>query len=90
MDLNDTLAYYYQHGPHVAMRFADAVRAGEQDIMGFPEMAYSPSGKLRMLRIMRFPYSLVYLPIKSDILIIAVAHHKRRPDYWKHRLRDVN
>ena len=53
-------------------------------------MACSLGGKLRVLRVTKFPYSLVYRSSESDILIIAVAHHKRRPAYWKSRFRDVN
>ena len=89
-DLNEALAYYNERNPSVAQRFADAVRAEEQTILDFPEIAYSLGSKLRILRVTKFPYSLVYLPIEDDILIIAVAHHKRRPDYWKSRLRKAN
>lgn len=89
-DLNEALAYYSQRSPDAAQRFADAVRTEEQAILDFPEMAYSLGGKLRILRVTRFPYSLVYLPVEDDILIIAVAHHRRRPAYWKSRLRNVN
>lgn len=89
-DLNEALAYYNQRSPDAARRFADAVRAEEQAILNFPEMAYSLGGTLRVLRVTRFPYSLVYLPLGGNILIIAVAHHKRLPAYWKSRLRDIN
>ena len=89
-DLNEALAYYNQRSPDAARRFADAVRAEQHAILDFPEMAYSLGGTLRVLRVTRFPYSLVYLPLEGNILIIAVAHHKRRPTYWKSRLRSVN
>ena len=89
-DLNEALAYYTQRNVYAAQRFVDAVRAREQTILDFPEMAYSLGGKLRVLRVTKFPYSLVYRSIESDILIIAVAHHKRRPAYWKNRLRNVD
>ena len=89
-DMNEALSYYNQRSPDAAQRFADAVRAEEQAILDFPEMAYSLGGKLRILRVARFPYSLVYLPVEDEILIIAVAHHRRRPAYWKSRLRNVN
>lgn len=89
-DLNEALAYYNLRSPDAAQRFADAVHAEEQAILDFPEMAYSLGGKLRVRRVTRFPYSLVYLSLEGNILIIAVAHHKRRPAYWKSRLRNVN
>ncbi len=35
----------------------------------------------------QFPFSIVYM-IQSDetIFILAVAHHKRKPGYWRKRL----
>ncbi len=34
---------------------------------------------------MRFPYSLVYSVRPNEIRIVAVAHQKRRPFYWRAR-----
>jgi plasmid stabilization system protein ParE len=33
----------------------------------------------------RFPYSLVYTVSGEEIRILAVAHHNRRPGYWRGR-----
>jgi len=33
-----------------------------------------------------FPFSIVYLDDPDSIRIVAVAHHKSRPGYWKSRL----
>lgn len=33
----------------------------------------------------RFPFSLIYR-IKEDIVeVVAIAHHKRKPGYWRYR-----
>lgn len=37
----------------------------------------------------RFPYSTVYVALDEHGHVIAVPHHKRRPGYWRRRLRDV-
>jgi len=34
----------------------------------------------------RFPYSMTYSIENDFILIIAVAHQNRNPDYWKDRV----
>jgi hypothetical protein len=34
----------------------------------------------------RFPFALVYAVDKTEILIVAVAHTHRRPEYWHDRL----
>jgi hypothetical protein len=32
-----------------------------------------------------FPFSLVYRVRHAEIEIVAVAHHRRRPGYWRSR-----
>ena len=34
----------------------------------------------------RFPFSVVYLDDPELVTIVAVAHSKRKPGYWKDRL----
>jgi plasmid stabilization system protein ParE len=33
-----------------------------------------------------FPYSLVYFAEKHIVAVVAVAHEKRKPAYWRKRL----
>jgi hypothetical protein len=33
----------------------------------------------------RFPFSLVYAHVGDYIEVLAVMHHRRHPDYWRHR-----
>lgn len=39
----------------------------------------------RRLLATRFPYQLVYHVRPNEIVVVALAHLKRRPGYWKHR-----
>jgi toxin ParE1/3/4 len=34
----------------------------------------------------RFPFSLIVLPQKHEMIILALAHHSRKPAYWLDRL----
>lgn len=34
-----------------------------------------------------FPYGVIYYATDSEIVIVAYAHEKRRPGYWKHRVK---
>jgi hypothetical protein len=36
----------------------------------------------------RFPFSIVYYTVDDIVRVVAVAHGKRRPGYWRRRLRD--
>jgi toxin ParE1/3/4 len=40
----------------------------------------------RRFVLQRFPFSIVYLDDPDLVTIIAVAHAKRKPGYWKERL----
>ena len=33
----------------------------------------------------KFPFSVVYAVRETEIVILAVAHFKRRPGYWRER-----
>lgn len=39
----------------------------------------------RKLRVNRFPYNLVYRILPDEVLVLAIAHHRRRPAYWLDR-----
>jgi plasmid stabilization system protein ParE len=43
------------------------------------------TGKARRVLVNRFPYQVVYHLTPTDVIIVAVAHLKRRPNYWKDR-----
>jgi len=41
----------------------------------------------RLYRFNRFPYLLIYLELTPDrVLVLAVAHQRRLPGYWRRRL----
>ena len=43
----------------------------------------------RRVNLKRFPYYIAYLQIEDVIWIVAVAHARRRPFYWRDRLGDL-
>lgn len=47
---------------------------------------YSGAREIRRCLFRRFPYSAIYIHLPDKILVIAIAHGKRRPYYWKDRL----
>jgi len=66
-------------------RFFAEVQRAESLIERFPESApeIAPGIRKRLLR--KFRYSLIYSIEKDSLLVLAVAHHSRRPDYWVRR-----
>jgi len=41
---------------------------------------------IRRYRMRRFPYNVVYAIESDRVMVVAVAHAKRRPLYWRKRL----
>jgi toxin ParE1/3/4 len=41
--------------------------------------------EVRQLPVFRFPYRVVYLVTSRELRVLAVAHTRRRPEYWRSR-----
>lgn len=41
---------------------------------------------VRRIRMKRFPYTVLYREVSDTVQVLAVAHHRRRPQYWLGRL----
>lgn len=40
----------------------------------------------RRIILKRFPYDVVVIERATEVIVIAVAHHARKPGYWRERL----
>jgi plasmid stabilization system protein ParE len=68
--------------------FLAAVREARKLIEEHPNIGSAMRGAKRGergLMVRRFPYQLIYYVRSDDIVLVAVAHTKRRPGYWKRR-----
>ena len=48
-----------------------------------------PLGKRRVRRIQmgRFPYHVVFVVGQLNVTVLAVSHQRRRPGYWRERMK---
>jgi hypothetical protein len=68
-------------------RFRLALRHAIASIRDAPERWPADAQGLRQYRLRGFPYRLIYWTEGDYTLVVAIAHSKRRPGYWKARLR---
>lgn len=88
----EAAAWYEKARPGLGLEFDYAINAApdllEQDIVPLssaPGVAGMRGVKRLLLR--RFPYAVVVRARDTEIVVIAFAHHARRPGYWRDRLR---
>jgi toxin ParE1/3/4 len=60
------------------------LRRGELPPLVLPELG--PNSQVRRVLLDRFPYAVVFVEHDDGIHVIAFAHHKRQPSYWRDRL----
>jgi plasmid stabilization system protein ParE len=77
--------YYESQAENLGLDFILAVERSYQRLMTFPESGHSFGSRLRRVLVPGFPYGLLYRADPNRILIVAVAHLRRRPGYWRHR-----
>ena len=86
-EFTEAVRWYEERRRGLGAEFFDAVSAAMLLIEARPEIgtSLSPDALTRRLLVARFPYQIVYHLTSTEIVIVAVAHLKRRPGYWKRR-----
>ena len=51
-----------------------------------PQIGQRIHEEFRSIVLARFPYSIVYAVESERILVVAAAHQRRRPGYWRQRI----
>ena len=69
--------------------FLAEARKSQERIAELPSAARKVRGSIRRRRIQKFPYVIHYSVEADEIVVIAVAHRRRRPEYWANRLKDT-
>lgn len=84
-EFREASRYYENESPGIGLAFIAEVHRVISSVISHPLSTKTVRGNLRCKVLLHFPYNLIY-SIESDlILIVAVAHQKRRPTYWRSR-----
>lgn len=85
-EIDDAFAWYLERSPQAAETFVGEATNAVALIRSSPTLWPSFEVGTRRYVLRKFPYSIIYREIEGAIEVIAVAHHKRRPRYWRKRL----
>jgi plasmid stabilization system protein ParE len=85
-ELTDAVAYYEFEEPGLGKKFQKEVKSAITRIIHFPTAWSIEQGEIRKCLMHKFPYKILYSLERDHLLVIAIAHQHRRPDYWIDRL----
>lgn len=83
LDAQNARDWYAERSPLAARGFLLELAEAVNAVLEHPRW-YS-RGKARTHRYVfpkRYPFTLIYRLDADEVEIVAVAHHKQRPDYW--------
>lgn len=78
--------YYTEIDRHLGLAFVRSVETAIEQIIRHPTTWPALEEDVRRHLLNRFPYGVHYTMEDDFVLIASVAHMKRKPGYWRHRL----
>lgn len=85
-EFEEAALFYEARVSGLGRSFSGEIERTAALIQEFPDAGAALSGNVRRVRVDRFPYSIVYQRNADTVAIIALAHHRRRPGYWRGRI----
>ena len=86
IELLKEVTYYSKARKGTGLRFQAAVQAALSRAATHP-LGGAPSFKeTRSVLVKGFPFSVVYRPSQNELLVVAIAPHRKRPQYWSSRV----
>jgi plasmid stabilization system protein ParE len=86
-ELLDAATSYEEQADGLGGQFVDEVQRVLDQLRTSPGIGAPVPGHdaLRRWPLRRFPYYVIYREIGESLVVLAVAHERRRPRYWSGR-----
>jgi len=87
-ELRSAALWYEERRPGLGDEFISAISASLDRVSDAPESypawpgARAAGPPIRKATIQRFPYVIAFEKHEAHVLVLAIAHAKRRPLYW--------
>jgi plasmid stabilization system protein ParE len=84
-DYAEALAWYAERSHQAANGFEAEIARALEAIAADPHRYPLCDARHRFYLTQRYPFQVVYRDASYGILVVAIAHAKRRPGYWQNR-----
>ena len=78
--------WYQEHSGDAAISFLNTILDALETISQAPQRWPAYLHDTRRFVVQRFPFSIIFLDGLQAVNVLAVAHNKRRPGYWRERV----
>ena len=82
-------SYYATRQPGLDLRFIKCVEAALRSVADSPSLWGLFEDDVRRCLVHVFPYAALYTIEADYILIVAIMHCSRKPDYWRRRIEEA-
>ena len=82
LELEDAIAFYETELAGLGLLFKEEIKLSVSRIKEHPEAWSIEKGDVRKALLHRFPFKILYAIEKDKIIILAIAHQHRKPNYW--------
>ena len=91
-EIEAAAAFYESERPGLGQQFQQAIQDSfivlSEDIIALSPISPTLTSRgVNRLLMRRFPYSIIIRRVDDNLIeVVAIAHHSRRPGYWRDRL----
>jgi plasmid stabilization system protein ParE len=85
-DFDESYAWYHERDTDAAERFTVAIDEAVAKLCGNPTLGIRLDDDHCFYRLKKsYPFYLVYRTESTKLVVVAIAHNRRAPGYWKGR-----
>lgn len=90
IELWEAVTYYEERSKGLGLDFSVEAEKSLEVMQHFPESREPRQDGTRRYLTQRFPYVVVYTYLENQTWVLAFAHCKRQPGYWRDRIQTVD
>jgi len=85
VEIDEAEEWYWQREPRASAGFLREIERALELIAETPDVWPSYEAGTRIYRLRTFPYDVIYRFSGATVVVVAVAHQRRKPRYWRAR-----
>ena len=85
-EVDDAVRYFDEQRDGLGHRFEQDLIQTITFVTDHPFTGMALTSNVRKFRLRTFRYNIIYVVDGDELVIVAVAHHRRHPGYWRGRL----